>query len=138
MTTDLIKRFISTPIETTFELNGGSIRLQTNCQAVADHLRRALPPRTASALDAPELVLRVVAESDEEPEFEAAPTVHRLGHNGLSFVSLGHKSFLACDRRARHGISFISESLVRDEKIFGQFFVPALLSLLSELIEAPS
>src|ERR1700674_2997025 len=98
MATDFIKRFTPTPIEAGFEVSGTRVRLETNCQTLADQLRRALPC-SASALDAPDFVLRVVAESEDDLEFEAAPTVHRLSRNGLSFTSLGHKSFLACDRQ---------------------------------------
>jgi hypothetical protein len=136
--TDLIKRFTETPLETMLGLFGTNIRLETNCQAVADQLRRALTSCTTSALVAPDFILRVIAESEDDPEFETVPTVHRLSHNGLSFVSLGYKSFLACDRQARQGISFISQNLVTDEKRFSQHFLPALISLLTESIEASS
>jgi hypothetical protein len=138
MATDFIKRFTPTPIEAAFELSGTSIRLETNCQAVADRLQQALTPCTASASDAPCFVLRVVAESEDDPEFETAPTVHRMSHDGLSFISLGCKSFLACDHHAHQGISFVSQNLVTDEKWFGEYFLPALISLLTESIEASS
>jgi hypothetical protein len=137
MATDFIKRFTPTPIETVVELPGTSIRLETNCQDAVDQLRQAFATRVACTFNAPDFVLRLIAESEDELEFEAGPVVHRLSHDGLSFISLGRKSFLACDRGGRHGISFISENLVRDEKMFEQFFVPALLSLLREVIDAP-
>jgi hypothetical protein len=137
MATDFIKRFTPTPLETVVELSGTRIRLETNCQAAADQLRRAFATRAARTFNAPDFVLRLVAESEDEFEFEAGPVVHRLSHDGLSFISLGHKSFLACDLVGRRGISFISENLVKDERMFEQFFVPALRSLLSDFIDAP-
>jgi len=137
MATDFIKRFTPTPLETVVELSGTRIRLETNCQAAADQLRRAFATRAARTFSAPDFVLRLVAESEDEFEFEAGPVVHRLSHDGLSFISLGHKSFLACDLVGRRGISFISENLVKDERMFEQFFVPALRSLLSDFIDAP-
>jgi hypothetical protein len=137
MATDFIKRFTPTPVETVVELSGTRIRLETNCQAAADQLRRAFATRAARTFSAPDFVLRLVAESEDEFECEAGAVVHRLSHDGLSFVSLGRKSFIACDRVGRHGISFISENLVKDEKMFEQCFVPALLSLLGEFIDAP-
>lgn len=136
--TDFIKRFTSTPFETTLELSGTRIRLQTNCQAAADQLRGALPPCAASDLGRTDFVLRVVVESDADLEFEAARAPDRFSHDGLSFISLGQKSFLACDRQARRGISFISQALVTDEKRFSQHFLPALILLLKEFIEASS
>jgi hypothetical protein len=138
MATDFIKRFTPTPIETTLELAGARIRLETNCQAAADQLRRALNPSTTGTPDVTDFVLRVVAESEDDLEFEVAPPVHRLSHNGLSFASLGQKSFLACDRQARHGICFISPNLVTDERRFSQHFLPALISLLTESVETSS
>jgi hypothetical protein len=137
MATDFIKRFTPTLVETVVELSGTRIRLETNCQAAADQLRRAFATRAARTFNAPDFVLRLVAESEDEFEFEAGPVVHRLSHDGLSFISLGHKSFLACDLVGRRGISFISENLVKDERMFEQFFVPALRSLLSDFIDAP-
>jgi hypothetical protein len=135
--TDLIRRFANTPFETMLGLSGASIRLETNCQAVADQLQRALGPCPACAFETPDFVFRVVAESEADVDFEAAPTVHRLGHDGLSFISLGRSSFLACDRQARRGISFVSQSLVTDEKRFSQHFLPALILLLKKSVEAP-
>lgn len=135
---DLIKRFSKTPFETRLGLSGTSIRLETNCQAVADQLRRALMPCTANDLDTPDFVLRLVAESEDELDFETAAAVHRLSHDGLSFISLGQKSFLACDRRIRQGICFIAQNLVTDEKWFNRHFLPALISMLKDSIEASS
>jgi hypothetical protein len=137
MATDFIKRFTPTLIEITFELSGTSIRLETNCSAAADRLRRALKPSSANGPDAADFVLRIVAESEDDLEFEAVPTVHRLSDDGLSFISLGYTSFIACDRRARQAISFISRSLVTDERRFTQHFLPALISQLKECIEKP-
>jgi hypothetical protein len=59
-----------------------------------------------------------------------------MSHGGLAFVRVGHRSFLAYDRQARQGISFISETLVRNDKMFSQYLLPALMSLLNESIEA--
>jgi hypothetical protein len=115
--TDLIKRFTETSLETKFWLPGTSICVQTNCQAVADQLVRALAPSTTNA---PDFVLRIVAESEEDVEPGPASGIHHPGHNGLSFISLGQKSFLACDRQARRGICFIPQSIVTDEVRFSQ------------------
>jgi hypothetical protein len=115
--TDLIKRFTETSLETTFWLPGTSIRVQTNCQAVADQLGRALAPSTTNA---PDFVLRIVAESEEDVEPGPASGIHHLSHDGLSFISLGQKSFLACDRQARREICFIPQSIVTDEVRFTQ------------------
>jgi hypothetical protein len=133
--TDLIKRFTETSLETTFWLPDTSIRVQTNCQAVADQLGRAPAPSTTNA---PDFVLRIVGESDEDVEPGPASGIHHLSHDGLSFINLGQKSFLACDRQARQGICFIPRTLVTDEVRFSQHFLPALISLLKESLETLS
>jgi len=135
---DLIKRFTKTPFETRLGLSGTSIRVETNCQVVADRLRQVLMPCTASDLDTPDFVLRLVAESEDELDFETAAVPTRLSYDGLSFISLGQKSFLACDRRTRQGICFIPENLVTDEKWFNQHFLQVLISMLKDSIEASS
>jgi hypothetical protein len=131
---DLIKRFTQTPLQSMLALFGANIRLETNCQVLADWLWRALTPGTASVLDAPDFVLRVVAEPEDDLAIETA-TVHRLSHEGLSFISLGRQSFLACDRQTRHGICFISWNLATDEKRFSQSFLPALILLLEPCLK---
>ena len=133
--TDLIKRFSETLLETTFWLSGTTIHVRTNCQAVADQFGRAFGPSKTSA---PDFVLRVVVESEEDVEPRPASGVHQLRHDGLSFISLGQESFLACHRQARQAIYFISQSLVTDEVRFSQRFLPALISLLNGSLETLS
>lgn len=53
---DLMKRFTKIPFKTGLRLADIRIRAETNCQCVADQLRRALTPWTASALDNPDFV----------------------------------------------------------------------------------
>jgi hypothetical protein len=136
--TDLLKRFTETPLETMLWLSDASIRVETNCQAVVDRLERALIPCTVSPLDVPDFVLRVVAESDGDFELGSASDTHHFSHDGLSFISLGQKSFLACDQQARQAICFICQNLVTDEAQFNRRFLPALVSLLKESIETLS
>lgn len=134
---DLPKRFAPTPIEARFPLSGSIILLTTNSQRVVRQLERALPPLSVSAMNSPDFLWRIVSESDDDPVHDAEPfRVYCLDYGGLSFVNIGRKGFLACDRHARLGVSFVSQSLVEDEKRFSQYFLPALISLSRESIEA--
>jgi hypothetical protein len=135
---DLMKRFTETTLETMFWVSGANVCVETNCQTVLDQLERALTPGTRSALDAPDFVLRIVAESEEDFELGPASPVHHLSHDGLSFISLGQKSFFVCDRQAGRAICFISLNLATDDGQFSQQFLPALVSLLKESIETLS
>jgi hypothetical protein len=132
-TIDFIKRFTPTPFAATFALPATSIRVETNCRAVVDRLLNVFAPADLNDSDRPGFVWRIVAESenDLEPVAESS-SVHGLSYAGLSYISLGQKSFLACDRQARRGLSFISQNVVADEKLFSQCFLPALISLMNE------
>jgi hypothetical protein len=132
---DLLKRFTPTPFEVTFELSGATIHLATNSDVMRDQLRMLEPSAKRESQRNERLFWRIVVEPEREA-YDESPSVHRLSHGGLAFIRIGHRSFLAYDRQARQGISFISENLVRDEKMFNQCFLPALISLLNESREA--
>jgi hypothetical protein len=55
-----------------------------------------------------------------------------VSDDGISFVTIGRRSFLAYDDRTRRGISFVSEGLIRDPTLFVETFLPGFLSLLPE------
>lgn len=131
---DLLKRFTGTPFEVALDLSGTRIRLTTNSDTLRLRLRMFLPSSKAESNCNAELFWRIVVEPGPEPRDEF-PSVHRMSHGGLSFVRVGNRSFLAYDRQAHQGISFISENLVRNEKLFRQYYLPALMSLLNESIE---
>ena len=132
---DLLKRFTPTPLEVTFELSGATIHLATNSDVMRDQLRMLEPSAKRESLRNERLFWRIVVEPEREA-YDESPSVHRLSHGELAFVKVGHTSFLAYDRQARQGISFISENLIRNEKMFRQCFLPALMSLLNESVEA--
>jgi len=131
---DLLKRFTQTPLEVAFELSGTTIRLATNSDAMRDRLRMFRP--SAKARCNAKLFWRIVVEPEREA-CDESPSVHRMSHGGLAYVRIGHRSFLAYDWQARQGVSFISENLASHEKMFSQYFLPALMWLLNESIEAP-
>jgi hypothetical protein len=132
---DLLKRFTRTPFEVAFELSGTTIRLATNSDVMRDRLRMFLPSAKAESQCNARLFWRIVVEPEREA-CDESPGVHRMSHGGLAFVRVGHRSFLAYDRQARKGISFVSENLARNDKMFRRYFLPALMSLLNESIKA--
>ncbi len=136
MHADLLRRFTPTPFEAYFKLRGTVVRLETNCQIVADQMAGVLPRATADGLSAPSCLWRVVAESETDLEAAAlSQSLYRLSDDGLAFIGMGQKSFLAYDRRTREGIAFIPERVALDEGLFREFFLPAFVSLLEESTE---
>jgi hypothetical protein len=130
---DLLKRFTRTPLAAVFELSGTMIRLATNSDAMRDRLRMVLP--SAKAGCHAKLFWRIVVEPEREA-YDESPSVHRMSHGGLAYVRIGNRSFLAYDWQARQGVSFVSENLASNEKMFSEYFLPALMSLLNESIKA--
>jgi hypothetical protein len=132
---DLLKRFTRTPFEVTFELSGTTILLATNSEVMRDRLRMFLPSAEAEGQCKAGSFWRIVVEPEREA-CDESPRVHHLSNGGLAFVRVGNGSFLAYDGQARQGISFIAENLLRNEKMFSRYFLPALMSLLNQSIEA--
>jgi hypothetical protein len=136
------------PLGTVSWLSGTSIRAETHCHAVVEQRGRALTPRTASALDVLDFVLRVAAESKEDFELGPASCIRYVANDGLPFISLsrsvsdafsaGRLSYLACDRKTRQGMCPISQNLVTDERLFSQHLPPARISVLTECVETSS
>jgi hypothetical protein len=76
---------------------------------------------------------RIVTEPGTDEVLESvALSNRRISDDGISFVTLGQRSFLAYDERTHRGISFLSEGLVRDPTLFVDLFLPGFLSLLPE------
>ncbi len=137
MLADPLRRFVPMPVEADLRVSGRVVRFQTNCQAVADQLRRALASAPAGGTEAPLVICRIVTDSyaGVDPTAESLGR-HRVAHNGLAFIRMGHQSFIAADRDAHEVIAFIPEGLARDARLFRDFFVPALISLFDEFDEA--
>jgi hypothetical protein len=131
---DLLKRFTPTPFEVVLELSGITIRMATNSDVMRDRLRMFLPSAAENQRNTGSF-WRIVVEPERDA-CDESPSVHRMSHGGLAFVRVGNRSFLAYDGQARQGISFISENFVRNDEMFSQYFLPALMLLLNEPIEA--
>jgi hypothetical protein len=132
---DLLKRFTPTPIENMFDLRGATVKLETNSQVLADRLLCSLRRRVSETSTVPDFVWRIVVEPDGEFEVRGMASDHRLSHQGLSFVTIGQKSFLASDLQTREGVAFISENIASNETLFRQYFLPELIALVKESLE---
>src|ERR1700685_3696165 len=117
MTPDLIKRFTPTPHNATVALSNMVVRVSTNCPLVLDLLRFASHGLNEGIPGEPDVRWRIVVEENvDQPIVDSQ--VHRFSYDGLAFIRLRHGSFLASERRARSGISFVAADLVEDERSF--------------------
>jgi hypothetical protein len=81
----------------------------------------------------PDCSWRIVTEPETDGVLKSvALTCRYVSDEGISFVTIGQRSFLAYDERTRKGISFVSEGLVREPTLFVEAFLPCFLSLLPE------
>jgi hypothetical protein len=133
MPIDALRRFTPTPLETTFEQDGVTVGVATNCQVLVDRILGALVVSGTGLLRLHSFTWRIVVEPDDQLELDTESlNGYRLTRGGLAFVSIGRRSFLACDLRTRQGVSFISECLAFEEGLFQRHFLPALIALLKE------
>lgn len=131
MPIDLVNRFAHTPLQATLHLSGRVIALATNCRVLLDRVTDLAPRCVATGADQPDCSWRIVTEPEKDEALESdALSGHCVRDQGISFVNLGRLSFLAYDEESRRGISFVSEGLVHDPRLFVQTFLPALTSLI--------
>ena len=133
MSLDLVNRFALTHLQCTFRMSGNVISLATNC---ADLLSRmANLGRELGAPDAgqPDCSWRIVTEPETDEVLKSvALSCRHVSDDGISFVTIGRRSFLAYDERTRRGISFVSQGLIRNPTLFLETFLPGFLLLLPE------
>jgi len=133
MTSDPVKRFSSTVYEETLVLNSMPVRVATNNRLVLERLHsRCL--RT-DLHDSPVVHWRIVVDDDVDLPMGHS-RINGLAHDGLIFVRIAHGGFLAADRQAGFGISFVAAEFVENDTLFGQYYFPALLLVLGEMGES--
>jgi hypothetical protein len=129
MPVDLVQRFSQTPLVAILRLNGNLVRVATNDQLLLDRFRVESTELREDNGDAPTADWRIVVELDSE-QSNGEFALHSFEHDGLSFTRIAQRSFVAGDRQTRSGISFITCDLIRAERLFSKYFLPAFVSIL--------
>ena len=132
MTIDAQRRFTPTPLEQAYQLQGATVAVATNSQALLNRLSSVLMPSSRCHGDTLALLWRVVVE-----EIDVAVdslSSHRVSQNGLALVNFGQQNFLALDVDARQGASFVSNKFISNESLFRQYFLSAFFSLVNEFL----
>jgi hypothetical protein len=133
MPIDLVDRFALTPLQCTFEVFGKVISLATNCPDLLSRIANLAPERREADVGQLDCSWRIVTEPETDEVLKSVALSSRyVSDDGISFVTIGQRSFLAYDQRTRRGISFLSQRLVRDPTLFVETFLPGFLSLLPE------
>ena len=133
MPIDLVHRFAVTHLHCTFNVFGKVISLATNSQALLNRIANLAPECDEANVPQPDCCWRIVSEPDADAVLKSPALSSRcVSDDGISFITIGRRSFLAYDERTQSGISFLSEELVRDPTLFIETFLPCFLSLLPE------
>jgi hypothetical protein len=131
MPIDLVNRFALTYLQSTFNMFGNVISLATNSPDLLSRMANLATECEQADIGQPDRSWRIVIEPETDEVLKPAALNSRyVSDDGISFVTLGQRSFLAYDARTRKGISFVSEGLVRDPTLFFETFLPSFLSLL--------
>jgi hypothetical protein len=132
MPIDLVKRFALTHLQCTFNVSGSLISLATNCPDLLSRIANFAPECGEADAGQLDCSWRIVTEPEVDEALKFALRSRYVSDDGISFVTIGRRSFLAYDGRTRTGISFVSEGLIRDPTLFVETFLPGFLSLLPE------
>jgi hypothetical protein len=132
MTPDLIKRFAPTPYDATLAVNNVIVRVATNHPLVLDRLSLESGSSNQNNREKPAVHWRIVVEDNVDVVIDDS-IAHRFSHDGLAFIRIGSRGFLASDQRAHFGISFVEHELIENERLFNLYYLPALLLMLREM-----
>ena len=132
MPIDLVNRFAPTHLQCTFNVFAKVISLATNCPDLLSRIASFAPEGVQADVGDLDCSWRIVTEPETDEVLRSVAHSRYVSDDGVSFVTIGRRSFLAYDERTRRGISFLSEDLVRDPALFAETFLPAFLSLLLE------
>ncbi len=132
MPIDLVKRFALTHLQRTFNVYGRVISLATNCPDLLTRIASLAPECGEADVGEIDCSWRIVTEPGMDEVLKSVLRSRHVSDDGVSFVTIGRRSFLAYDERTRRGISFVLEGLVRDPTLFVEAFLPGFLSLLPE------
>ncbi len=137
MLPDLVKRFSCTPLSAILTLNNKCVRVETNHPLVLRHLQ-VESHRPGTIPETPVAQWRIVVEDEINLPIANFP-FYGLAHEGLAFIRIAHDgliangAFLAADRQAGLGVSFVATEFVKQEDLFTRHYVPALLLMLCEM-----
>jgi hypothetical protein len=126
--TDLLHRFTPTPLVADLAVMGRTIRLETNSSRVFEQISQALAEYGSPSGKHPDFEWKVITEA--APSLKPRwPRMRAFSDEGLRYVNLGQRSFLALDLRTRQAIAFLAEELAQDAGGFHNVFLSTLFEL---------
>lgn len=127
---DLIRRFTRTPHSANLQVMGHTIRLETNSTEVLDPAREVFGAGESNPDVAFEFLWKIVVDpsSGLSPPW---PERVAFSDEGIRYINLGQRSFIAVDLSARQAVGVLSEGLAKDPSGIRCPFFSNLLNLSS-------
>jgi len=125
---DLLHRFTPTPIGANLQVMGRTLRLETNSYSLFKGTRALFGRYGEVTSQDPEFRWRIVSEP-ESPVNLPWPEITAFSDEGLRYVSLGHRSFMALDLEGREAVAFLAGDLADDAPGFASVFLATLFDL---------
>ncbi len=111
---DLLRRFAATQHAVDLRLMERTLRLEANNRSVLELALKFFERHQHGNSTAPEFRWRIVTEPDSKVQPNDVP-LSAFSENGIRYVNIGRRSFLAVDLQKREGIAFLAESFVEGE-----------------------
>ena len=112
---DLLRRFTSTPHAADLRLMRRTVRLETNDKAVLDLAARFFNRHHPGESGQPEFLWRLICEPDPRVK-SAAVQLSAFSDEGLRYVNIDQRAFLAVDLRRQEAAGFLADVLVKDPR----------------------
>ncbi len=125
---DPFRRFTPTPFGADLRVMERTVRLETNSPTVLEQTRRIFECYGRSSTAQAEFLWRIVTEKGprRSPPW---PELAAFSDDGLRYVNLGQRNFLAVDLEARHAVGFLAEELANEELGFACIFLATLFDM---------
>jgi len=130
---DPLRRFTSTPFLADIPLLGRTVRFATDSPAIFERTLRLVERYGRTPAGRPDFFWRIINEP-RVPMQPPWPERSAFSDDGLRFINIGQRSFVAVDLDARQGVGFLAEGLASDEAGFATFFLDDVLYLTAGLL----
>ncbi len=125
---DPLHRFTPTPVGANLRVMGRTVRIETNSYALFKRTRDTLERYGGPASADPEFLWRIVVEPDN-PQKLPWPEISAFSEEGLRYVSLGQRSFIALDLDQREAVAFLAGALAEDDPGLCSVFLATLFDM---------
>ncbi len=130
---DPLRRLTATPLVADLRVMGRIVRLESNSQTIFDGFNKLFKRSKDSATAQPDFIWRLVGERNGH-EGRPWPEMSAFSGDGLRYVNLGQRNFVAVDLNTRKAVAFLSEELAMDQVGFSSVFVATLFDLTASAL----